>query len=436
MRKTNRQKGITLVALIITIIILLILAGISIASLTQTELFTKAKEAKQNTIDAQLKENTILNEYDELIAKYGGKGDSSEGQPITNVDTSKTNPEGAKTKGATVIEGDATKGIVIKDSNNNEWVWVEVPKNIFTTAKSASEYDNIKADLIEYAKDYRRDYADEWYAINGSTLVTASTSGLTETQKALKNGCGLTYNEYQMAYQKMLSSVYTNGGFWISRYEAGIEGTNTDETINEIPNVRYEHSNITNSSPKAVSQADRIPYNYVTCSEAQTLASAMSTDSSKTSSLLFGIQWDLTCKFLQEKGGLKITEIKGGDGVGSTNWGNYANSSISLTRGKYNTNPNSSNSKWINVTKGAKNEKMILTTGASEDTKKMNIYDLAGNEWEWTLEKSSITVVPIPCVYGGGGYDATNGSDSSTYYRAPMAKDSVSDGISFRSTLY
>ena len=435
MKKLKQQKGITLVALIVTIIILLILAGISIAGLTQTGLFTKAKEAKQNTLDAQLKENTILNEYDELIAKYG----SSEGQPITNVDTSKTNPEGAKPKGVTVIDGDATKGIVIKDSNDNEWVWVEVPKNIFTTAKSSSEYDNIKVDLIEYAKDYRSSgYTDEWYAMDGSTLVTASTSGLTETQKALKNGCGLTYNEYQMAYQKMLSSVYTNGGFWISRYEAGIEGTNTDETINEIPNVRYEyeHSGITNSSQKAVSQADRIPYNYVTCSEAQTLASAMSTDSSKTSSLLFGIQWDLTCKFLQEKGGLKITEIKGGDGVGSTNWGNYANSSISLTRGKYNTNPNSSNSKWINVTKGAKNEKMILTTGASEDTKKMNIYDLAGNEWEWTLEKSSITVVPIPCVYGGGGYDATNGSDSATYYRAPMAKDSVSDGISFRSTLY
>ena len=185
-----------------------------------------------------------------------------------------------------------------------------------------------------------------------------------------------------------------------------------------------------------MSQANRIPYNYVYCSEAQTLASAMSTDSSKTSSLLFGIQWDLTCKFLQEKGGLKITEIKGGDGVGSTNWGNYANSSIRLTRGKYNTKPDSSNSKWINVTKGAKNEKMMLTTGASEDTKKMNIYDLAGNEWEWTLEKSSITVVPIPCVYGGGGYDSTNGSDCSTYDSGPMDKNSISNTISFRSTLY
>ena len=430
MKKLKKQKGITLIALVITIIILLILAGISIAGLTQTGLFKKSKEAKQNTLDAQLKENTTLNEYDELIAKYG----SSEGQPITKVDTSKTNPEGAKPKGVTVIEGDAIKGIVIKDSNDNEWVWVEVPKNIFTTAKSASEYDNIKADLIEYAKDYRSSgYTDEWYAMDGSTLVTASTSGLTETQKGLKNGCGLTYNEYQMAYQKMLSSVYTNGGFWISRYEAGIEGTNTDEEINEIPNVRYEHSDVTNSSPKAVSQANRIPYNYVYCSEAQTLASAMSTDSSKTSSLLFGIQWDLTCKFLQEKGGLKITEIKGGDGVESTNWGNYANSSIRLTRGKYNTKPNSSNSKWINVTKGSKSVKTLLTTGASEDVNKMNIYDFAGNEWEWTLEKTFNA--SFPCASRGGSFR----NDSSDYPASYRGYDNTTlgdTGVGFRSTLY
>ena len=60
MQKT--QKGITLVALVITIIILLILAGISIASLTQTGLFEKAKDAKQKSENAQAEENaTLLN---------------------------------------------------------------------------------------------------------------------------------------------------------------------------------------------------------------------------------------------------------------------------------------------------------------------------------------------------------------------------------------
>lgn len=175
MRRTNKQSGITLVALVITIIILLILAGIAISSLTQTGLFSKAQEAKQKTEEKAEEENTTLNEYEKWIAKYENNG--YKGQPITNVDTTKTNPEGAMPKGTTgiegdadkgttgiegdadketiVIEGNANKGIVIKDSNDNEWVWVEVPKTIFTTAKNNTEYTNIKADLVKYSKEYR-----------------------------------------------------------------------------------------------------------------------------------------------------------------------------------------------------------------------------------------------------------------------------------------
>lgn len=153
MRRTNKQSGITLVALVITIIILLILAGIAISSLTQTGLFSKAQEAKQKTEEKAEEENTTLNEYEKWIAKYENNG--YKGQPITNVDTTKTNPEGAMPKGTTGIEGNANKGIVIKDSNDNEWVWVEVPKTIFTTAKNNTEYTNIKADLVKYSKEYR-----------------------------------------------------------------------------------------------------------------------------------------------------------------------------------------------------------------------------------------------------------------------------------------
>lgn len=61
------QKGITLVALVITIIILLILAGISIASLTGSGLFDRAKEAKNASENAQNVENTILNDYETKI---------------------------------------------------------------------------------------------------------------------------------------------------------------------------------------------------------------------------------------------------------------------------------------------------------------------------------------------------------------------------------
>ena len=47
MEKLRRNKGITLVALVITIIILLILAGVSIQAITNTGLFTNAKKAQE-----------------------------------------------------------------------------------------------------------------------------------------------------------------------------------------------------------------------------------------------------------------------------------------------------------------------------------------------------------------------------------------------------
>lgn len=325
------------------------------------------------------------------------------------------------------------KGLVVKDSNDNEWVWIVVPESIFITTENDTDYDNIKSDLIEYAKDYRegksgqgRYWTDEWYAIDGDTLVTESTEGLTDTQKKLSNGCGLTYNEYQTAYQKMLSSVYINGGFWISRYEIG------DETAtNNNYEVRTANSG---TAGKAVSKSNQVPYNYVTCSQAQSLASNMSTDINKTSSLLFGIQWDLVCKFLQEKGNLSIAEIKGGDSVGSTNWGNYNNSSIMLNRGKYNASPDSLDSQWLDVTPGIKNGRMLLTTGASENAKKMNIYDFAGNEWEWTLEHATSNA-SRPCSNVGGTYYG-DGYEYPASVRDNDANTDIYVTLGFRSTIY
>ena len=68
LRKEN--KGITLVALVITIIILLILAGITISSLTNTGLFEKAKEAKEKTANATENQAKTLNEYEDELNKY------------------------------------------------------------------------------------------------------------------------------------------------------------------------------------------------------------------------------------------------------------------------------------------------------------------------------------------------------------------------------
>ena len=464
--KINQSKGITLIALIITIIILLILAGVTINMLTgDNGILKQATKARETNSKAEFEEQVKLaviasrvndtasidlKTLDEEINKISGTTITKSADnklpwtvkkgsyevTITEDGTITTNTTGkddgkkdddkkeedtrtvmeqataAKPEGSTIDPNtNENTGIVMTDSNQNEWVWIEVPSTVFTNATSSTDYDNIKADLIAYASDYRKNgYTDEWYAKDGSTLVTASTEGLTDAQKLLNNGCGLTYNEYNTNYNKMLSSIYTNKGFYIGRYEAGIEGSDEDTSL-----ARYSRTEITSSSPKAVSKKDMIPYNWIPCSDAQQLANGMSTGN-KTSSLMFGIQWDLVCKFLEVKGNWDTTTNTAQYYIkeNSTSWGNYSNSSITLTRGKYNTNPSSSSSTWTpfstdtenyvtsSKTNSSTSYKQLLTTGASEYTNEMNIYDFAGNEYEWTLEKTTNT--NDPCSYRGGDY--------------------------------
>ena len=70
MKKSRKNKGITLVALVITIIILLILAGISIATLRDTNLFGQAQRAGNETKNAAANEANTLNDYSNEVNKY------------------------------------------------------------------------------------------------------------------------------------------------------------------------------------------------------------------------------------------------------------------------------------------------------------------------------------------------------------------------------
>ena len=490
--KIKQTKGITLIALIITIIILLILAGVTITMLTgDNGILKQATNARETNTKAEFEEQVKLaviaskvndtasidlktleeeinkisgttitkseedklpwtvkkGNYEVIIAEDGtittnttgkddGKKDDDKKDEDTKIDYGTKTPSEdtrtvleqattAKPEGSTIDPNtNEDTGIVMIDSNGNEWVWIEVPSTVFTNATSSTDYDNIKTDLITYAKDYRyiSTYTDEWYAKDGSTLVTASTEGLTDAQKLLNNGCGLTYNEYNTNYNKMLSSIYTNKGFYIGRYEVGIEGSDTDTSL-----ARYDRTKITNSSPKAVSKKDMILYNFVTCSDAQQLAEGMKTGN-KTSSLMYGIQWDLVCKFLEVNGNWDTSAnaaqyyVKGN----SASWGNYSDSTFtinSIKAKKY----NYSNKSYDDIT-GKKSGSILLTTGASEYTNKMNIYDFAGNEYEWTLEYFT------GCCFRGGDYDVRGGF--SAFIRSYT--DTISNGsdVGLRPSLY
>ena len=120
----NENKGITLIALVVTIIVILILAGISVSMLTgQNGILNRASEAKEKTEIASEDERRKLAQAEALM--------STEKTTYKGV----TLPEGfAPTK----IEGEDSidDGLVITDGYGNEYVWVEVPKadEVYQTA--------------------------------------------------------------------------------------------------------------------------------------------------------------------------------------------------------------------------------------------------------------------------------------------------------------
>jgi len=92
MKKIKKEYGITLVALVITIIILLILAGVAINALTQTGLFENAKQSKNTTENAQKDENKKLGEYSSKINEYisGTSRDEASSEVLKKIEETST----------------------------------------------------------------------------------------------------------------------------------------------------------------------------------------------------------------------------------------------------------------------------------------------------------------------------------------------------------
>ena len=411
----GRNKGITLIALVVTIIVLLILAGISIAMLTgQNGILNRASEAKEKTRVAQEDENEKLQGYEKIINQY------AENLPIGE-ETTPYLPNSTFSK----KEGDLATGLVIQDANQNEYVWVEVPTTIYNN----TTYNNNGANKPQNA--------DEWKKIRD--CLKAYTSDYSNSDYKDTNTDGTTYSD---DYKNMLKSVYTNGGFWLGRYEAGLEG--------DTPRIS---STAISASDKAVVKQNKIPYNFVTRDEAQELATRMNYNGC-TSSLIFGIQWDLTLKYIEEKT-VELAEEANKDTVradikskltsNSTTIGNYYNSEFTLNRGKFATYNDLSDWKSYNseekqtlVTGSQKQAQssnsnaILLTTGATEATNLQNIYDIAGNVWEWTRE---IYATSNPCVVRGGCY-YYDGSNNPAKDRSNDSTSSSNSVVGFRLGLW
>jgi len=367
---------------------------------------TNRKTQLKSELTARETYEKPLNNLDEIREEVTGLPRTAETQPYFPSSDFKR-----------VSGTDLSNGLVIEDSDGNQYVWVEVPKNedVYPTAGlnivsfTDDEYSKIENDLHTYTSVYRNGttYLDTWVADNG-------------------NEGWYTENEYYAQKKKMLKSVYQNGGFYVGRYEAGIaESRKSNSATNSDGKYTIEGMSI------PLSKADVYPYTYVTRTQAQNLAKGANSGN-KTSSLMFGLQWDLVLAFMS-KDKTKVTSASILTS-NSTTIGNYMNSAFQLSQtGKYAVFSNYSfnSSTWIlsinetanfvdssrnKLTQSSDGKGILVTTGTSEQNKVMNIYDIAGNVSEFTLEKTSLD--NSPCAgrggsanfYGEGGPAARRGS--------------------------
>ena len=371
----NKDKGITLIALVITIIILLILAGISISALTNQGLFKNAREAKNRTEAAQKEEQNLLNQYEDELNKY--LNNSNEGEKIglitdninkvlNKTDNTKLKDEKANKivvpAGFKIINGATTvdKGIVIEDvtetaTKGSQFVWIPVG----TITKS----DGTTATITLGRYDFDSTTGKE-SAYSGSYIEEDSNDS--STLKKYGNTIAKNITNFK-------NSVATNGGYYIGRYEA-----RTATARNAAGNALTQ---ITEKGTENV-------YNYVTQLQAAQLSQNMYNSDKFTSDLINSYAWDTATVFIQNCG----------------------------TNAKY-SRQNSLN-------------KALAQTGTTTDMQ-CNIYDMASNVLEWTTETSRDS--NKACVYRGG---SCNGSGYYTSYRNnnPTSYSDVFFG--FRPLLY
>ena len=276
----KKNKGITLVALVVTIVVLLILAGVSInLVLGNNGIIAKAKDAETKSAEASQNDlkgmNGLVSEMEGALAGNGstgsgsGNGNTGSGNNFVTKNTEVTYPdgkvwipEGFKVAGdsASTVQG----GVVIEDKDGNQFVWVPV------------------ATLADYK---RTAYAND--------DISPFSEILPEDEK---------------------TSVERYKGFYIGRYEAGDKESTVAKTLRS-----------SNDVTKTVTiKANQAPYNYVKRTQAKSLAESFATKQgykAKTK-LVSSYAWDTTIAFIQ-----KVNSDYGS----SSEEGNYSDTTFSYT---------------------------------------------------------------------------------------------------------
>ena len=293
---------------------------------------------------------------------------------------------------------DLSNGLVIEDKDGSQYVWIEVPKTstVYPTAGTnitnfdSAAYTKITADLENYTKAYK-------------------SGGYSDADDDAKH--------------VMLKSVYENGGFYIGRFEEGT--ANAEESTTE------------GTSAGPVSKINMYPYRLLTLPEAMDLTKKVNAGN-RTCTLMYEVQWNLVLAHLHNKGNISDTVLtQNSDSIGNT-----SSVSFTLNRGKYYANNNrgwqaynvdyynEDDEYYLVKSKVKQKHAALLTTGAADRNKVMNIYDFAGNVAEWTIGVYSST--HWPCVVRGNSYN----SGSNAAYHGDAAWYDYDGNIGFRVSIY
>ena len=347
-KKQENQAGITLVALVITVVIMLILAGVAIAAVVDGNgLFSKTREAKE------VYENATENEEDKIQSM------------LNEIDRYIENPSNPVLKevaelGAIVNENQTFDGR-IKGTYNNPII----PKGF---APIGNAQDSTITEGAEWGNENGYQYGLVIEDESGNQFVWVPVDGTTVKFERVEWGTGYFEKDEceEVILPEITESVRINGGFYIARYEAG------------LPEGEFSSSAATDGSIKSVSKQGATVWNSIAWSYdgknddanpgdgAVTVVRSMypeeDTNYGVASTLIYGIQWDTALKFI------------GAYDVGEANYDTYATNSTGM--GNYSGTTNDSISGLGNC-------------GANPLFRQKNIYDMAGNVWEWTMEKYS-----------------------------------------------
>ena len=400
----EKKNAISLIVLVITIIVMSILAATIIITLSNTNIIEQANGAENKTEAQQIQEAKTLMQADGMLGKNPESqtiGDTT----LTWDDESKTVVE-KTTKVDTVtipadfyyVGGTKNTGLVISDNASDENKGVD-----YTCVGNQFVWIPVE----DYSKFVR-----------GAAVETSSGSGIYKMTGTLLSSCTEPYasgysdgkgTEEKAEYDKMMLSVKNNHGFYIARFEAGDgEATAARTTVTTAHTVvSKKNAYVYNYVPWGKSMSDtsaQTKNSVANVAGAVELSKNMYKDStSVVSALCYGVQWDAVMNFVSDA----THNIKD-----SRSWGNYSNSEgdAAINSGKSNMN---------------------YTTGRNEAWKAKNIYDLAGNVNEWTMESSSSYY-----RFVRGGYFNYVGTKYPASARSNYYPTDAYDRIGFRTTLY